>query len=109
MLKYLQITKEVEEKGTGEITYVPEIISSDDVLYCAESDGQVVIYLKGANSHIKVEYKKDSGATATGGDLVKAINNALIAAAETTWTQAVSEVNLPPGLAVENLTVKSGV
>ncbi len=105
MLKYLGITIKTESRE-GEVVESVKIVAADDILYCESVDNAVRLYLKGASSYIELEYKPQKGRDVEGVSLVEAINNALISAAETTWTQATSNIIVPPGLLIVSFSIK---
>ena len=105
MLKYLEITVKTTPKE-GEAVESVKIVAADDILFCESVDSTVRLYLKGANSYLSLAYKVVNEREVKGSDLVKAINNALISAAETTWTQATSKIIVPPGLEISSVSVE---
>lgn len=111
MLKYLEIPINGEDKEGNPFESV-EIVAADDILYCVLVDEAVRLYLKGANSYLSLAYqeiKGQEGRGVKGSDIVKAINSALISAAETTWTRATSKIIVPPGLEVTAVSVEKVV
>ena len=107
MLKYLEIKVTSDPKEGEEAVSSIEMFNADEIFSCLSIDLEVRIYLKGANSYILLEYnnKIELDETTVAYDLVKAVNDALISAAETTWTRATSKVQMPYGTTVSSLEV----
>lgn len=106
MLKYLEIKVTSDPKEGEEAVSSIEMFNADEIFSCLSIDLEVRIYLKGANSYILLEYlNKIEPNETVAYDLVKAVNDALISAAETTWTRATSKVQMPYGTTVSRLDV----